>query len=74
VQQSDSDSIEFRIMNTGLNTSFLDITSQQKVLESRWLFGYTYTMVEGKYLSLIKPSDCYDGLITCYKTEPPRYL
>ncbi|MEJ9150350.1 MULTISPECIES: hypothetical protein [Bacillus] len=71
VQQPEQDSIEFRMQKTGHVVSFLDISKQSKVPENQWLFKYIYTMDEGKDLSIIKPSSCYDGLITCSKTNPP---
>lgn len=74
VQNPEKDSIEFRMQKIGYDVSFLDISNQYKVSENNWLFKYTYTMNEGKDISLIKPSACYDGLITCSKTRPPNYL
>ncbi|KZD39164.1 hypothetical protein B4083_2267 [Bacillus cereus] len=74
VLRPEQDSIEFRMQKTGHNISFLDISGQKKVPENAWLFNYTYTMNEGKDLSLIRPSVCYDGLITCSKANAPKYL
>ncbi|KYD09189.1 erythromycin esterase family protein [Saccharococcus caldoxylosilyticus] len=74
VQQPDQDSIEFRIKQVGHEIGFLDISQQRKVPQNRWLFKHTYTVHEGKQLSLIKPSACYDGLVVCAKTSPPKYI
>jgi erythromycin esterase len=74
VQQPNEDSIEFRIKQVGHEIGFLDISHQRKVPQNRWLFKHTYTMHEGKQLSLIKPSVCYDGLVVCTKITPPRYI
>lgn len=74
VQQPDQDSIEFRIKQVGHEFSFLDISQQRKVPQNHWLFKNTYTMHEGKQLSLIKPSACYDGIVVCAKTTPPKYI
>ncbi|OAT71422.1 erythromycin esterase family protein [Parageobacillus thermoglucosidasius] len=74
VQQPGQDSIEFRIKQAGHEIGFFDISQQRKVPQNRWLFQHTYTMHEGKQLSLIKPSACYDGLVVCAKTSSPKYI
>ncbi|MFY2156333.1 erythromycin esterase family protein [Cytobacillus firmus] len=74
VKEPEQDSIEYRMQKLGHDVGFLDISKQSKIPENQWLFKYSYTMDEGRDLTLIRPHACFDGLINCSKVNAPTYL